>query len=107
MPGDMGSLLPLQKRADTCVIAKHILRDEESLDLLCEIKAKSVTVAEVWFPGLAILEEASLIGPPLKSNIQRDVHCVELSKPRALAAPQHVWGLWVGAGLRGITTDKL
>lgn len=103
---DIQPLIDLQAREGISVVAKHIVRDHDSIALLQEMNARGVIAAEVWFPDLDVLRALVDTGLALTTYTLDEVHCAGLSDAQARTAPSAVWGVLRQAGIRGIMTDE-
>lgn len=102
---DVDRLLDIEGRAGICVIAKHVIEGQASVDLLKVLAARNVAAAEVWYPSLVMLAECARVGPPLTTYTLNDVHCCGLSDEAAMSDPVSVWGALADVGVSGIMTD--
>lgn len=102
---DLDALLKLQAKYELTVIAKSVLAQHGSLDLLVALRDAGVSAVELWFHDLGQLRAAARIGLPLTTYTLDDVHCAGLSDTRARRAPDEVWGVLAQAGIRAIMTD--
>ena len=102
-------LQSLESNYDIMVMAKLMLRSKADLDLMEQLRAANVAMAEVYYGSLDLLEQACAIGGDVTGigiYTLDGIHCCGMADAKALEDPDAVWGRLIDAGVAQIMTDR-